>query len=457
MAGLHKSRCVISGIIKGKKSLIQSQLTYHQYQQYARISRWAQQCQSRISADSAELSKPKLRSKDGRHAADRATAERLVQTILRHRTDPTAPVIHAEAGSRLVCEEFLKQGVSSVIALDSSKHLSPDYQVLQAKYGPDRFQSIHWPMLSLRLKLGVSSGVDAASGDRQGKSSYSRSEAHVLYFLQQHTNPDAASGDRQGKSSYSRSEAHVLHFLQQHTNPGSSHAILNIGGKAKNEHYDFLFYILRNLPTDDPIISQAGVEFFFLAHPRFKLKQEFLANIETASYSTRYSSIIAAAYLLYEIKFIGQFDADAFVPPFKTTKAAQDPDWVDPHVRLLVKLRLKPNIESILPLDQHVPFFIFLRQLYMKQVNRVIPTMEMLVPGCGLRMLALDFTMMDMIIRTQPERLLLLYRHMTEWPEYQLSPLRNFILQKTRGGIDHWPESDSVKEKKGEQLIAEEE
>lgn len=309
-----------------------------------------------------------------------------------------APVLHVEAGSGLVCQEFLKKGVRYVMALESSKIHMAEHKLLADEYGSERFQSIQWPLLNLRLRF-------AMMGDRE----------------------------KQGRCSYIKAENFVSQLLQQKSKTGSSHAILNLGAATKNEHFEFLGYILRSLPENDPIVSQPGVEFFFLLHPRFKLKLEFLADIEKATYSARYSSTIAAAYLLYDIEFIEEFDAKEFVPPFKTSKAVQDPEWVDPTIRLLVKLTLKKDIQVLLPLDHHVHFFIFLRQLYMKKKNRMIPTMEMLVPGCGIRMLALNFTMMDIILRTKPEKLLMLYKHMIFWPEYQSSPLKNAILWWTRG------------------------
>ncbi|RUS71646.1 hypothetical protein EGW08_020586 [Elysia chlorotica] len=386
--------------MRSVKKFLQSQLTYGQYHQYVRLFCFTQQYQT--VADVEGVSELRRRCRDGRHVKDKETAAKLVHAILEHREDPKAPVVHIDAGTGLVCREFLKRGVSSMIALDSAKSSMAEYEELESEYGPERFQFIPWSMLSLRLKLS-----------------------------------NAGAGEGQGGNSYSRVEASVAHLLHQKIRPGSSYALFNIGAKVKNEHYDFLFYILRNMPNDDPIISLPGVEFFFLAHPRFKSKLEFLADIENAAYSTRYSSMLAAAYLFYDINFIATFDAKSFVPPFKTTKAVQDAVGVNPQVRLLVKMMLKKDIDTILPLSHHVSFIIFLRQLYMKKTNRTIPTMEMLVPGCGLRMLALDFTMMDIVLHTQPERLLLLYKHMIQWPEYQSSPLRNFILQKTRGGIDH--------------------
>ncbi|KAK3702640.1 hypothetical protein RRG08_042628 [Elysia crispata] len=392
-------------LMRSVKKFLQSQLTYGQYHQYMRVFCLRRQCH--FAKDVLGVSKSRQRYRDVRHVKDEETAAKLVQAILEHRKDPMAPVVHAEAGTGLVCQELLKKGVTSVIALYSTKKSMAEYERLEKEYGPDRFRSIQWSMLNLRLKL-----------------------------------TNAGAGEGHGNNLYSRAEAFVAQLLHQKTRPGSCYALFNIGAKVKHEHYEFLFYILRNMPNDDPILSQPGVEFFFLAHPRFKSKIEFLANIEKATFSTHYSALLAAAYLLYDISFIAEFGANSFDPPFKTTKAVQDPDWVNPNLRLLVKMMLKKDIESILPLDHHVSFFMFLRQLYTKKTYRTIPTMEMLVPGCGLRMLALDFTMMDIILRTQPERLLLLYKHMVQWPEYQSSPLRNFILQKTRGGIDDWPESD---------------
>ncbi|GFS25804.1 rRNA adenine N(6)-methyltransferase [Elysia marginata] len=389
------------------KRLLLSHLTYGQYQQYARICCWPQQRQAvKLEVPIPSASRQKYRN--GRHVRDENTAAKIVQAILEHRRDPTAPVIHAEAGAGLVCKEFLKNGVTFVIALESTKNYLAEHKLLEEEYGSERFHFVQWPMLNLRLKLNM----------------------------------------ERVKSSYTQAEAHVSQLLQQRTRPGSSHAIFHIGSKVNHEHHDFLFYILRNMPNDDPIISPPGVEFFFLAHPRFKSKLEFLANIQKASHSTRFSSILATVYLLYDISFIGKFHANTFNPSFKTAVAVQDPEWVDPTVRLLVKLKLKDNVDAILPIDHHVNFSIFLRQIYMKKINRTIPTMEMLVPGCGLRMVALGFTMMDIILRTPPEKLLLLYKHMISWPEYQSSPLRSFIAQMTHRGGGLWPDNDTMKDEK---------
>ncbi|XP_005095186.1 dimethyladenosine transferase 2, mitochondrial [Aplysia californica] len=335
---------------------------------------------------------------------DEETARSLVTTVLKNRRKQGAPLLEIQAGPGMISRELLRSGVSKVIALETNKAFTPLLREVQDAYGAEKFEFFEWPMLSLFPKLNTSKKDNSVK-------SYNQHEQVVVEKLR---------------------TASLSH--------GKTYSILVLGGQAENK--DFLFYLIRNLPLGDEILAAEGVEFFFLVHPKMKLAMENLKDDRNSNKSSpNLSYLHILAHLLYDFEVIGKFQADSFWLPFSAKKSRRLKD-LDTSVRFLVRMRLKEKREDVLPLHQHAPFSIFLRQLYKKTKARVIPTLEMLVPGCGLRVIGAGFTMMDIIGPTQTERFLALYKEMLTWPEYASSPLHNHILVKTTGGIEQEEEEE---------------
>ncbi|XP_055880412.1 uncharacterized protein LOC106056363 isoform X3 [Biomphalaria glabrata] len=345
------------------------------------------------------------------YVLDQEIAEKIVACVMKKRSNPKAPVIEINCGPGLISQEFLKQGVSKMVVVETNHIFFPFIKDIVQQFGQQRIHHFNWSMLSLYLKLHISE-TSVAVAD------YKKSEQAVVELLQ------------------------CSSTLDQTVSP---YCIFSLGGKEENNN--LVFYIVRNMPNDDIIISKDLVEFFFLVHPRFQQKilklgsipgrkeQGFTGNLTERKDFFHFNSIHVILHLLYDLSFIQEFEANDFIPPFNTTKRVQDKD-IDTTKRVLLKLQLKKNINTLLPLEHHIPFLIFLRQLYKKKKTRTIPAMEMLIPGCGLRMIYEGFTMMDLIMTTRPEYFLQLFKAMLKWPEYETSPLKQHIILKSTGGID---------------------
>ncbi|CAG5123231.1 unnamed protein product, partial [Candidula unifasciata] len=331
---------------------------------------------------------------------------KIVSTVQQHRQNPHSPVLDLLAGPGLVCRHFLRQGVSKVVALDTHQECLHLLKEVQQEFGSERFHFFNWSVVNLYLKL-------------------------------------HAAGNSDRVKAYHEMESQVVRLLQQATQLRTDvpYSIVCIGDKNNNEN--FIFYVLRNLPNEDPILSHGRVEFFFLAHPKLKQKLDYIANIQKSSSgvssvtrdktgSTYFGYIHAMIHLFYDVEVLEQFNADDFSPPFSSSRSRQNKD-IDHSKRLLVRMQLKKNVDDILPLHHHTPFLHFLNQVYKKKALRTIPALEMLMPGCGLRMLADGFTMMDIIIRSNPEEFVKLYKSAIHWPEFVSSPLHNYIMMKLTG------------------------
>ncbi|BFZ12343.1 hypothetical protein BsWGS_15381 [Bradybaena similaris] len=335
-------------------------------------------------------------------------AEKVAATILKHRKNPHAPVLDLLAGPGLVSRQFLRQGVSRVVALEMHAGCTEFLKAVQEEFGSDRFYFFSWHMVNLYLKL-------HAAPNSERVRSFLEMESQVADLLLQASSPDM----------------------------DVPYSLVCLGDKNNNEN--FVFYIVRNLPNEDPIVSHGHVEFFFLAHPRLKHKVDFVASIQKTSDGvssvardklggTHFGYIHAFIHLFYDIEVLEQFNADDFCPPFISIKGKQIQDkHIDASKRLLIKMQLKRNVEEILPLQHHTPFLHFLYQVYKKKKQRTIPALEMLIPGSGLRMLAHGFTMMDIIIWSNPEEFVKLYKAAIHWPEFVSSPLHNYMMMKMTG------------------------
>ncbi|XP_059159445.1 uncharacterized protein LOC131943374 [Physella acuta] len=342
---------------------------------------------------------------------DPVIAEKIVTLVLKNRANPKSPILEIEAGSGVMSREFLKQGVSRVVALETKSIFANALSEIQEEMERSRFFHVKWHMLNYLFKLDVTKNCSATAN-------YEKMESEVFKLLQLDT--------------------------QLHEND-VPYSIFLTGGKDDN--VKFMYYIFMNFPHQDVILSNGRVEFFFFCHPKIKKRITYLKNLPSRKethqtpnskervYTSIFSYVDVFLFLLYDITFIEEFDNTSFVPSFRTYKNARD-KTIDTSKRILVKLQAKKDIADILPLEHHLPFMNFMRQLFRKKRARTIPIMEMLLPGCGLRMLDLGFTMMDLILTSQPREFLSLYKHMIEWPEYKTSPLRSHIMMKTTGTND---------------------
>ncbi|KAJ8932073.1 hypothetical protein NQ314_014975 [Rhamnusium bicolor] len=141
--------------------------------------------------------------------------------------------------------------------------------------------------------------------------------------------------------------------------------------------------------------------------------------------------------LLFDYDLLDKFPRNLFLPwepPPSKTLQRYYPANLDPDKMYLVKINFKKDIP--VPMQNLLPLFYFVRQFYGKGTNRVIPTIEKWVPGCGLNIIlpklkhADYFENINIFTKFReltPEQILSVFKEMVNYPAYSGSPCTAMI------------------------------
>lgn len=114
------------------------------------------------------------------------------------------------------------------------------------------------------------------------------------------------------------------------------------------------------------------------------------------------------------------------LPEAKIGKFSLLPD-VNASDICLVHLQPRKSVLSELSQKDRLMFSLFMKLL---PKDRLIPKMESLVPGCGLKLIEMGFTMAEETSDVHPHRYLPLYKALITWPEFEGSVLSVLLNDK---------------------------
>ncbi|XP_043255041.1 dimethyladenosine transferase 2, mitochondrial [Colletes gigas] len=128
--------------------------------------------------------------------------------------------------------------------------------------------------------------------------------------------------------------------------------------------------------------------------------------------------------MLFNYKMFGLVDRKAFVPwctnkAKRTQGTCDQQDIVFFHV---VKLEPKPELFILFRGKQNVKnFWHFVRHNIYKPSNRIIPIMEKIVPGCGVKLIKKNYNIFTQFNDLSPIQMYDLFMEFQSWPEYETS------------------------------------
>ncbi|XP_076637665.1 mitochondrial transcription factor B2 [Colletes latitarsis] len=145
---------------------------------------------------------------------------------------------------------------------------------------------------------------------------------------------------------------------------------------------------------------------------------------ELVNPARRRSTTYIMFQMLFNYKMFGLVDRKAFVP-WCTNKAKRKQSICDQQDIMffdVVKLEPKPDLFILFGGKQNVKnFWHFVRHNLYKPSNRVIPTLEKIVPGCGVKLVKKNYNIFTQFNDLSPIQMYDLFMEFQSWPEYENS------------------------------------
>ncbi|CAL1679509.1 unnamed protein product [Lasius platythorax] len=186
----------------------------------------------------------------------------------------------------------------------------------------------------------------------------------------------------------------------------------------------FFHHLIQSLLFRNCFMSH-GRPVFYLAVPP-SLWHKYSCDI---SNSKIYTCTKVMFQTMFNYKLLGTLHRNAFLPwpkQNKKVKHISTREWAKQDYEQLnvVKVEPKVNLYSQLSQDNWITFSYFVRHHMQKRSNRVIPELEKWIPGCGIRLIAKDYTIFTQFGDLTPAQMMELFKEFKSWPEYNES---NFL------------------------------
>lgn len=141
-----------------------------------------------------------------------------------------------------------------------------------------------------------------------------------------------------------------------------------------------------------------------------------------------YRSLPVLFQLIFEAELLKKVPCKAFVPwrtvyvPQKKSKLSKI-NRIDEEFLYLVKIKGRRNLYSeIIPPHLLKPLWYFVHHHMVKRSSKIIPQMELWVPGCGPRLISKGLTIFNEFGDLSPFQILDLFLYFYSWPEFSTCP-----------------------------------
>ncbi|CAI9730639.1 Hypothetical predicted protein [Octopus vulgaris] len=202
----------------------------------------------------------------------------------------------------------------------------------------------------------------------------------------------------------------------------------------------FISLMINCLGTKESIYSLGRPELFLLVPARnYKTLNMKFPNTNYLFYR-KTSSVLNLFFdieLLMELKVSDVFPH--FAVPRKFQTPSNSPVTVNKDSIYFIKIVPKQIRDAISDSETYAKFLTFLNQVLQKRSSRLIPKMESWLPGSGVHLIRMGYTMMHLIGEVSPEQYLELYLELQKWPEFPESSLQAILIHAT-------PEKDTASE-----------
>lgn len=196
----------------------------------------------------------------------------------------------------------------------------------------------------------------------------------------------------------------------------------------------FLKYIINTIPNQTSLSSYGRTETFLIMKPY----QYLSLSTEQDLYLKRYNYITVMFNLFFEYKLLTKLPRAAFLPWENIESCDLDkPHNTDKDSLYLVRAVIKKDLP--LPFHDLLPFYCFMKKFFNRS-HRIIPVLEVCVPGCGKHIIVPQLHHEDYFkhigIFTEfreltPNQILGVFREIHQHPNYIGSPLFEMVEAET--------------------------
>lgn len=148
-------------------------------------------------------------------------------------------------------------------------------------------------------------------------------------------------------------------------------------------------------------------------------------------YTNKKYKLVGTGNILFNICFnykkLGEVSRRSYIPWRKPSSKPQGKNTIvrDDNYFYVVKFEPKPDLhEKIIPKQDLVPFWHFLRHNFIPKKKRVIPELEKLIPNCGFKLILKDYNIFTDFHHLSPHQALDLYKEISSWPEFKTSSFK---------------------------------
>ncbi|XP_076284583.1 mitochondrial transcription factor B2 isoform X2 [Lasioglossum baleicum] len=167
----------------------------------------------------------------------------------------------------------------------------------------------------------------------------------------------------------------------------------------------------------------------------------FYLTIPPSIWNKFTSSVIRSSSIMFQTIFdyhvFGKVDRKAFIPwnkgkikkkltkhVHKLSPTRVEENTPDEDLSYLYVVKIEPKSKTLISThgkEDLLYFWYFVRHNLYKPTVRVIPSMEKLIPGCGVRLIAMNFNLFTQYRDLSIEQIHNLYLEFRSWPEFEES------------------------------------
>ncbi|XP_015182633.1 PREDICTED: dimethyladenosine transferase 2, mitochondrial isoform X2 [Polistes dominula] len=124
---------------------------------------------------------------------------------------------------------------------------------------------------------------------------------------------------------------------------------------------------------------------------------------------------------LFNCKYLGDIERMAYIPWRKRALKRQS-KMHDHEILNVVKIEPKPDLfNNYLKLEDIIPYWYFLKYHFTGIEQKIIPELEKWVPGCGLKLIRMNYNIYTRFIDLSPIECFNLFKEFKSWPEFESS------------------------------------
>lgn len=329
-----------------------------------------------------------LRGTQQVYMLDKTVAGQISEAVRKHQSDPDVPLLESNPGPGLVTRKLLLAGLKKVVAVESLEGFLPHLKKLQKEVGARVLSVFHMQ--------------------------------HATFTQLPQWNPEIVGEEPQG------SLASII--AQGNRTGGPPLTVLNTVPHLREGV--FFKCLLDSWTSQQGLFTLGQPEWFLFVSPQF-YKSLLVAAMDENRPTKKFSNLAVVLHLLFYIHKCTEVPGDMFTPIFprrQSVARVKMPKETSDEMRYLVLFR--PLTDPLLTSMEIPAFFGFVKQVLQKTRDRLIPKMEQLIPGCGIHLIILGITMMTKTGDLSITTLVDIFKAMQMWPEYEGSPMKQYLSDK---------------------------